>query len=94
MNGPNTVSRNTRRRSPGSESPSYTFALATIDRLNHEKADLLEEVRQLRAAVSIYRRIAEEITANRMVAEPPSPVVLTPSARPENCAGKRKTDAA
>lgn len=37
--------------------------LGTIDRLNHEKAELLEEVRQLRAAVAIYRRIAEHAMA-------------------------------
>jgi hypothetical protein len=36
--------------------------LATIDRLTREKAELLEEVRQLRAAVAIYRRIAEQVT--------------------------------
>ena len=48
---------------------SYEFVLAVVDRLNHEKADLLEEVRQLRAAVSIYRRIAEQVTANRLAAE-------------------------
>jgi len=46
--------------------PQRDFVLATIDRLNRERADLLEEVRQLRAAVSIYRRIAEQVTANRL----------------------------
>ena len=39
------------------------MVLVTIDRLNHEKAELLEEVRQLRAAVAIYRRIAEHAMA-------------------------------
>jgi hypothetical protein len=50
-------------------SASYDFVLAAVDRLNHEKADLLEEVRQLRAAVSIYRRIAEQVTANQLTVE-------------------------
>jgi hypothetical protein len=48
---------------------SYDFVLAAVDRLNREKAELLEEVRQLRAAVSIYRRIAEQLTANQLAAE-------------------------
>jgi regulator of protease activity HflC (stomatin/prohibitin superfamily) len=39
---------------------SGDFVLATIDRLNREKLELLEEVRQLRAAVAIYQRIAEQ----------------------------------
>lgn len=43
--------------------PSQDMVLVTIDRLNHEKAELLEEVRQLRAAVAIYRRIAEHAMA-------------------------------
>lgn len=38
---------------------SGDLVLSTIDRLTREKAELLEEVRQLRAAVSIYRCIAE-----------------------------------
>ena len=38
---------------------SSDLVLATIDRLTREKSELLEEVRQLRAAVAIYRRIAE-----------------------------------
>lgn len=42
---------------------SQDVMLGTIDRLNHEKAELLEEVRQLRAAVAIYRRIAEHAMA-------------------------------
>ncbi len=50
----------------GSSDTCYAFVLAAMDRLNREKADLLEEVRQLRAAVSIYRRIAEQATADRM----------------------------
>jgi hypothetical protein len=49
-------------------SDSYAIVLAALDRLNHEKADLLEEIRQLRAAVSIYRRIAEQATANQLSA--------------------------
>lgn len=49
--------------------PSYDLILATVDRLNHEKADLMEEVRQLRAAVSIYRRIAEQLTSGREACE-------------------------
>lgn len=48
---------------------SYEFVLATVDRLNREKADLLEEVRQLRAAVAIYQRIAERVTEDRLTAE-------------------------
>ena len=39
---------------------------ADLDRLNRERAELLEEIRQLRAAVSIYRRIAEQVTANQL----------------------------
>jgi hypothetical protein len=38
---------------------SGDLVLATIDRLNREKSELLEEVRQLRAAVAIYQRLAE-----------------------------------
>ena len=45
---------------------SHQFMLSAIDRLNREKAELLEEVRQLRAAVSIYQRIADQVTANRV----------------------------
>lgn len=37
------------------------LVLATLDRLTREKAELLEEVRQLRAAVAIYQRIAEQV---------------------------------
>jgi hypothetical protein len=40
--------------------------LGALERLNREKAELLEEVRQLRAAVSIYRRIAEQLSANQL----------------------------
>jgi len=53
-------------KAPASSASSDDFILAAVDRLNREKADLLEEVRQLRAAVSIYRRIAEQVTANQM----------------------------
>lgn len=42
---------------------------SALDRLIREKAELLEEIRQLRAAVSIYRRIAEQLTANRLSAK-------------------------
>jgi hypothetical protein len=49
------------RQSTRSERPS-DLVLATIDRLTREKAELLEEVRQLRAAVAIYQRIAEQVT--------------------------------
>jgi hypothetical protein len=49
------------RISPRSERPS-DLVLSTIDRLTREKAELLEEVRQLRAAVAIYQRIAEQVT--------------------------------
>lgn len=52
---------------PGAASPE--FVLAALERLNREKADLLEEVRQLRAAVSIYRRIAEQVTSNQLSGE-------------------------
>jgi hypothetical protein len=48
---------------------SPEFVLAALERLNREKADLLEEVRQLRAAVSIYRRIAEQVTSNQLSGE-------------------------
>lgn len=41
---------------------SPDLVLTTIDRLNREKSELLEEVRQLRAAVAIYRRIAEQVS--------------------------------
>jgi hypothetical protein len=51
------------------QNPSRDFVLASIDRLTHEKAELLEEVRQLRAAVAIYCRIAERVTANRAASE-------------------------
>lgn len=50
-----------RATQPGHDSPD--LLLATIDRLNRERAELLEEVRQLRAAVAIYRRIAEQAMA-------------------------------
>ena len=56
----------TRNQMPAAGHPSYEFVLAAVDRLSREKAELLEEVRQLRAAVSIYRRIAEQMTANQM----------------------------
>ena len=46
--------------------PSQDLVLASLERMSREKAELLEEVRQLRAAVSIYRRIAEQVTANRL----------------------------
>ena len=42
--------------------PSPDLVLSTIDRLTREKSELLEEVRQLRAAVAIYRRIAEQVS--------------------------------
>jgi hypothetical protein len=58
--------RKPRQRAEGRA--SYDFVLAAVDRLNREKSELLEEVRQLRAAVSIYRRIAEQVTANRPAA--------------------------
>jgi hypothetical protein len=41
--------------------PNNDLVLATLDRLTREKAELLEEVRQLRAAVAIYQRIAEQV---------------------------------
>jgi len=41
---------------------SSDLVLATIDRLTREKSELLEEVRQLRAAVAIYQRLAEHAT--------------------------------
>jgi hypothetical protein len=40
---------------------SSDLVLATIDRLTREKSELLEEVRQLRAAVAIYQRIVEQV---------------------------------
>jgi hypothetical protein len=43
------------------------LVLATIDRLTREKAELLEEVRQLRAAVAIYQRIAEQVSERATV---------------------------
>jgi hypothetical protein len=46
------------------------LVLATIDRLTREKSELLEEVRQLRAAVAIYQRIAEQV-AERATEELP-----------------------
>lgn len=58
--------RKPHRKISAPTNPSHDFVLATVDRLNHEKAELLEEVRQLRAAVSIYRRIAEQVTANQI----------------------------
>lgn len=36
--------------------------LSTIDRLMRERAELLEEIRQLRAAVAIYKRVADRVT--------------------------------
>ena len=60
-----------RRRREGLRVPDqpYELLFTAIDRLNREKSELLEEVRQLRAAVSIYRRIAEQATANRLAAK-------------------------
>ncbi len=54
---------NTRR----ARSLSHEFLLSTVDRLSQEKSELLEEVRQLRAAVSVYRRIAEQVTAMHLL---------------------------
>jgi len=48
-------------RHPDRLRKSPDLVLATIDRLTREKAELLEEVRQLRAAVEIYREIAERM---------------------------------
>jgi hypothetical protein len=61
--------RKPRQKRSGEQTPSHDFVLATLERLNHEKAELLEEVRQLRAAVSIYRRIAEHVTANQLTTQ-------------------------
>jgi hypothetical protein len=47
----------------GHELESTEFTLDILDHA-HEKAELLEEIRQLRAAVAIYRRIAEQAMAN------------------------------
>ncbi len=49
-------------RQPHPAKFSQDLVLTTIDRLNREKSELLEEVRQLRAAVEIYRRIAEQVS--------------------------------
>jgi hypothetical protein len=53
-----------KNHSRGTETLSHDIVLAALERLSREKAELQEEVRQLRAAVSIYRRIAEQATAN------------------------------
>jgi len=50
------------------ELDSTDFALNILDPAQ-EKAELLEEIRQLRAAVAIYRRIAEQAMANGFAAE-------------------------
>ena len=50
--------------SPERETLPHEIVQAALDGLSREKAELLEEIRQLRAAVSIYRRIAEQVTAN------------------------------
>ena len=52
-----------------SETLPPDIVLAALERLNRERAELLEEIRQLRAAVSIYRRIAEQATANYLAAK-------------------------
>lgn len=51
------------------QKPAQDLVLAAIDRLAREKAELMEEVRQLRAAVAIYRRVVEQVTANRAASE-------------------------
>lgn len=43
------------------------LVLSTIDRLTREKSELLEEVRQLRAAIAIYKRIAEQVAGRSAV---------------------------
>jgi hypothetical protein len=48
------------------------LVLATIDRLTREKSELLEEIRQLRAAVAIYRRVAEQVAERAAVELPPT----------------------
>jgi hypothetical protein len=49
-----------RRPRQGAPRASNDLVLGTIDRLMREKAELMEEVRQLRAAVRIYQRLAEQ----------------------------------
>ena len=56
-------------RSRHTEMLSPDIVLSALERLNREKAELLEEIRQLRAAVSIYRRIAEQATANYLASK-------------------------
>jgi len=60
--------RKPRRPSPSKQSGDLVFA--TIDRLTREKSELLEEVRQLRAAVAIYRRVVEQVTERAAVELP------------------------
>ncbi|HEV2446656.1 MAG TPA: hypothetical protein VGS58_12060 [Candidatus Sulfopaludibacter sp.] len=55
-----------RRRREGSPELPHDLLFAVVERLIREKSELLEEVLQLRAAVSIYRRIAEQTTAARL----------------------------
>ena len=51
---------------------SGDLVFATIDRLTREKGELLEEVRQLRAAVAIYQRIAEQVRGRAADEFPPT----------------------
>jgi hypothetical protein len=60
--------RKPRQKRSDAGTPSHDFVLTALERLNREKAELLEEVRQLRAAVSIYKRIAEHVTGNPLPA--------------------------
>lgn len=62
--------RTPRRPSPSKQSGDLVFA--TIDRLTREKSELLEEIRQLRAAVAIYRRVVEQVTGRAPVDLPPT----------------------
>lgn len=48
-------------RQPRQPKVTSDLVLAALDRLTREKSELLEEVRQLRAAVAIYQRIAEQV---------------------------------
>jgi len=57
----------TKPRQPYQPKMSHDLVLATIDRLTREKSELLEEVRQLRAAVAIYQRIAEQVAGKGAV---------------------------
>jgi hypothetical protein len=52
----------------GQELDAQDFTLDLLDPA-HREAELLEEIRQLRAAVAIYRRIAEQAMANGFAAE-------------------------